>query len=245
MKRKVPVTCRKKTNDTQKTINRYHTLLKLLNNATGSKKQEIETEISEMGGLVVYQQASLKGAQTGNGAGIWLVKQLDFYGLKQSKMKILDVGSISGEVYIKYSFMDVTCIDLNSQSPLVKKLDFFDLKDQKYDIVCLSLVINFISDPVRRGQMIIKTREHLNPGGLLYIVLPLACTENSRYLTHARFVEICQSLGYEMIVYKNSKKLCFYLFKLIQIKTPTLFKKTEINGGKKRNNFSITILGTV
>jgi 25S rRNA (adenine2142-N1)-methyltransferase len=117
------------------------------------------------------------------------VKELQKFQTIKS-MRLLDVGAISGDVYTKFSFLKVTSIDLNSQSPQVKKMDFFDLpipepKD-KYNIVCLSLVINFVADPSRRGLMLSIVRKHLVDGGWFYLVLPLPCVNNSRYFSKDR-----------------------------------------------------------
>jgi hypothetical protein len=49
--------------------------------------------------------------------------------------------------------MHVTAIDINSQHPFVKEIDFFDLPlaEHHYDIIVLSLVVNFVPDIARRG----------------------------------------------------------------------------------------------
>ena len=44
----------------------------------------------------------------------------------------------------------------------------------------LSLVLNFVGDPARRGEMLAKCAALLPVGGLLFFVLPSACVENSR-----------------------------------------------------------------
>ncbi|KAJ3251387.1 hypothetical protein HK103_002434 [Boothiomyces macroporosus] len=161
-------------------------------------------------------------------------------------MKMLDVGAISGEVYIKYQFLKVTSIDLNSQSPLVIKQDFFlrpipATQAEKFDIVCLSLVINFVPEAEDRGRMLQIVSKHLAGDGLFYLVLPLPCVTNSRYCTNDHLKHIVFSLGYSLIAEHHSKKLAYYLFKFNGEYQQQEFKKVEIAPGPARNNFCITM----
>ena len=150
--------------------------------------KKLENELSEMGGLAGYQIASLKGGASDkgfSGCGKWLLKTLKKFkviqapssGLK-SRLKMLDVGAI-GEVYENEKhLMDVESIDLHSQSPLVKEQDFFSRpipsnNTDKFNVIGLSLVINFIPDPLKRGEMLKLSRARLLPSGFLFIVLPL------------------------------------------------------------------------
>lgn len=215
-KRRQPITLSKiNPKDTQKIISKYHTLTKNLNKLLSTKeKLKIEHEIEQMGGLNVYQLASLKGGSKEKGfggSGRWLVKQLQTRKLETNstssnnpactgKINLLDVGAISGEVYTNYKFINTTSIDLNSQSPLVIQQDFFKLQPSiKYDIVCLSLVVNFVSEPDKRGLMLSLVRKHLSENGLFYLVLPLSCVTNSRYFTHNLLVEMVGEMGYSLL----------------------------------------------
>ena len=141
----------------------------------------------------------------------------------------------------------MTAIDLHSQSPLVLKQDFFDrpipVDDScRFDIVALSLVINFVDEPAKRGLMLTIAKHHIRLGGFLYIVLPLACVANSRYFSHDFFSSIIQSLNYSIVSHHFSKKLAYYLLRLESrdgsMKT---FPKRELLAGSKRNNFCITL----
>ncbi|KAI8900109.1 hypothetical protein BC833DRAFT_309935 [Globomyces pollinis-pini] len=254
-KRKEPVTCRKRTKDTQQIISKYHTLAKQLHQmkklGNSDKVQSIEQEIHELGGLDTYQRASLKGGDMNKGfggSGRWLINQLKILFPKSNKqLTMLDVGAISGEVYMKHSFLKVTSIDLNSQSPLVLKQDFFQRPiptddNDRFDIVSLSLVINFLTDPEQRGLMLSIVSKHLKPDGLFYLVLPLPCISNSRYLNDKHLQHIIELLGYQLIVSHCSKKLVYYLF---QLKNPPDLKcdvkKVLLDDGPKKNNFAITL----
>lgn len=62
--------------------------------------------------------------------------------------------------------------------------DFFQLKKSElggpYDVICLSLVVNFVGDPKKRGEMLKESTQMLKENGHIFIVLPLPCIENSR-----------------------------------------------------------------
>lgn len=85
-----------------------------------------------------------------------------------------------------------------------------------FDVVCLSLVVNFVGDPAQRGQILRHSTQFLVPGtGLLYLVLPLPCIQNSRYMDHELLVEMMDSIGYSTLVdHHFAKKLAYYVFKL-------------------------------
>jgi 25S rRNA (adenine2142-N1)-methyltransferase len=142
MKRKrvlIPVTESKSKEhllkDTQKIISTYHSLnkrLSLANKTTNLKEIEnIKILLDNMGGLNTYQRASLKGGDIKKGfgaSGVWLIPFLRLEFTKKElesanyRLRLLDVGAITGEVYVKYSkFLDVTSIDLNTQSARVLK----------------------------------------------------------------------------------------------------------------------------
>lgn len=74
------------------------------------------------------------------------------------QLRILDVGAISGTAYADWDFIEATCIDLNSQAPHVVQCDFFDYPvpstDGLFDVVGLSLVVNFVGSLTKRGRLI-------------------------------------------------------------------------------------------
>ncbi|KAL7753680.1 25S rRNA (adenine2142-N1)-methyltransferase [Sorochytrium milnesiophthora] len=166
----------------------------------------------------------------------------------------------------------VVSIDLRPQSVHVKQCDFFlyPLRDQQqdrfveyafdrpsgtddstedaadlphlFDIVSLSLVVNFLPTPQARGAMLQKAVMHLAPQGarLLYIVLPLACMDNARYNTEQHFVNvIMHSLGCTPVDVKRTSKLWCALFQAApdarQLKPVA---KQLLADGPSRNNFT-------
>lgn len=170
-----------------------------------SKLAEIHNSIQALGGLDAYQRASMRGGNLQKGwnvTGQWLIQTLrgrlgkedqespSLIVSTDKKLRLLDVGALYGDTYLKYSsWIETTSIDLNPQSHLVTKQDFFErpvpssssstelagqsMNKDKFDIVCLSLVVNFVTDPAKRGEMLQKTRAFLVDRGILYIVLPL------------------------------------------------------------------------
>src|SRR5687768_3243644 len=64
--------------------------------------------------------------------------------------------------------------------------------------------------------MLKRTIQFLNPErGLLYLVLPLPCIRNSRYMDHEHLIHIMTTIGYQSSpTYHFSKKLAYYAFQL-------------------------------
>ena len=79
----------------------------------------------------------------------------------------------------------IAAIDLNPQDDTVQRGDLLTYRAPQtgFDVVVLSLVVNFEGDPRKRGDMIRAARALLAPTGLglVFFVLPLACVENSRF----------------------------------------------------------------
>ncbi|KAJ2082837.1 25S rRNA (adenine2142-N1)-methyltransferase [Coemansia sp. RSA 988] len=121
--------------------------------------------------------------------------------------------------------------------------------DALFDVVCLSLVVNFIGDPTRRGDMLCQASRLLVPNGYLFLVLPRACVENSRYLDDERLQTIMKHLGFQQLFIHHTPKLAHYLYCLStdersdsgESKHECIFKKTLLHSGAGRNNFAIVI----
>ena len=107
-------------------------------------------------------------------------------------------------------------------------------------------MLNFVASPTGRYEMLKRTtlflrRSNGNEGifPALFIVLPLPCVENSRYLTTQHFLSIMASLGYGLKESKQSKRIAYWLFKWTGAINETSWKKKIIQDGAKRNNFAI------
>ncbi|KAG0345852.1 hypothetical protein BG004_002943 [Podila humilis] len=190
---------------------------------------EIRQEMDDLGGLDMYQKASTLGQskQRGGDSSKWLIPILETCHPSMNKktdpsLRLLDVGALSPHNYQRYaSWIHTTPIDLNPQDPLITKMDFLEMpipttEDSLFDIVCLSLVVNFVGDPTQRGEILRRATRFLVPKtGLLYLVLPLPCIDNSRYMDHALLVEMMDYLGFSTLVKHHfAKKLAYYVFQL-------------------------------
>jgi len=241
-------------------IGAFHAAEKQLETARGSgdarKVEEMETLKANLGGMQAYQTASLLGESLRGGYNTarWLVRQLGQLKKRPAsgKLELLDVGALGENYTGERSWITVTAIDLHSQDDFVQEVDFFDfvppenLQFQKtgYDVIALSLCLNFVGDSKKRGEMLYKSCKMLRPGGLLYVVLPRACVENSRYTTVGSIVEIAHLLGLDVVTKHLSTKLAYFLLERgDKFKNPQKIKRKVVRTGDKKNNFFIDFAG--
>lgn len=238
-------------------------LAQALKNGDARSAAALKRQIEEKGGLQSYQQASIQG-QSGDRGGDtskllmeWLPKDL----LKEgTKLRMLEVGALSiNNACSKSGSFDMTRIDLNSQSPGISQQDFMERplptdSKEKFDIISLSLVLNYVPEAVGRGNMLRRTCQFLlsepsialtdeqsNFFPSLFLVLPAPCITNSRYLDEKLLKQVMESLGYSLIKRKLSTKLIYYLWKWNAATTKARFHKREVNPGRTRNNFCIIL----
>ena len=140
-----------------KKIAQYHTLEKQI--ARTSDKEERKALVAQqeaLGGLAAYQDQSTTGSDKmrGGESAKWSTKVLREELGPNVHLRVLDVGAIAGTSYAKWSsWISATYIDLNPRASHVHKCDFFDWpRGEKYDMVGLSLVINFVGDLRMRGK---------------------------------------------------------------------------------------------
>ncbi|KAI8146355.1 nucleolus protein [Fennellomyces sp. T-0311] len=259
-RKKVPITQRaeptlkkfkQSSAETARLIRRFHVLNKELAKcktaADSTRKQSILAEMEAMGGIDWYQRASQLGQskRRGGDSSKWLLQVMAKHHLKKNPTKILEVGAVAPDNYDRHkSWIQVKPIDLNPQDPRIEKQDFLEMiPTSKFDIVSLSLVVNFVGDPRDRGRMLLHTRDFLDPDGYLFLVLPLPCIDNSRYMSHEHLMSMMQSMGYgHCVEHHFSNKLAYYLFQLTSEKAKCRsFKKEILTDGAKRNNFAIII----
>lgn len=245
-----------------------------------AKVTKLEEAIEEQGGLESYQVASITGqsASRGGDSSRLLVSWLEPWKLSTVGMagdhmksteplKMLEVGALStSNACSTCGLFSVTRIDLHSQAPGIETQDFMERplpasEPERFDMISLSLVLNYVPDASGRGNMLKRTCEFLarsrchseeisgsgnDTSGVvfpaLFLVLPAPCVTNSRYLNQKRLEEIMQSLGYTLLEAKLSSKLAYSLWRwsgsVHRLKT---FSKVEVNPGKSRNNFAIII----
>jgi 25S rRNA (adenine2142-N1)-methyltransferase len=187
----------------------------------------------------------------------------------EPKLKLLEVGALStSNACSKSGHFDVQRIDLNSQGDGILQQDFMERPlpksaAEQFDIISLSLVLNYVPDAPGRGEMLKRTCQFLDTRHridrdaavqavfpALFLVLPAPCITNSRYMDEGRLGEIMGSLGYVLLQRKQTAKLVYYLWQLKSLpseartktKTKTRkFPKKEVNPGAGRNNFSVIV----
>ncbi len=192
---------------------------------------------------------------------------------RDRRVRILDVGAIDNQ-YLDYTWFDAVPIDLNAQHPSVRAIDFFDFAQehvlqqppQPFDAIVQSLVLNFQGDPRRRGDMLALAADPrmLATNGLLFVALPSASLENSRYCTIDHFVSTVCTLGLRALEVKKSAKLILLVFKAERhdclhdsvaprlvynpvtqsFDYPTEIGRKELHPGKTRNNFAVMLKNT-
>ncbi|PQE30796.1 hypothetical protein CJF32_00005987 [Rutstroemia sp. NJR-2017a WRK4] len=257
---------------TRTIIRTHHTLEKRRAKALAEGDEvtaaALTREIATQGGLETYQRASLIGQRNDRGGDSskilmeWLSPlsaRLKEQASRGASLRMLEVGALSTSNAVSRSHaFQVERIDLNSQSEGITQQDFIERplpKDdsEKFDIISLSLVLNYVPDGAGRGNMLLRTLKflHTAPPALndfaewfpsLFLVLPSPCVSNSRYMDEARLEAIMESLGYVMVKKKLSNKLVYYLWRLNSFNLDRVsWKKEEIRTGKSRNNFSVVL----
>lgn len=247
---------------TRTIIREHHVLQKQLAQAIASgdktKAKVIESEIEERGGLKHYQNASITGqsVERGGDSSKLLMKWLLPERLPRDgeKLKMLEVGALSTTNACATSGrFDMTWIDLNSQNPKIQQQDFMErplsiFDDDLFDIISLSLVVNYVPDAAGRGEMLRRTRDFMNTSNLerpplLFFVLPASCVTNSRYMNENHLNKIMASLDFELLEQKLSPKLYYSLWALSieSLGRDIALPKVEVNPGRTRNNFCIVL----
>lgn len=182
---------------------------------------------------------------------------------EDGRLRMLEVGALSTDnACSKSQLFDIERIDLNSQGEGILEQDFMERplpKDdsERFDIISLSLVLNYVPDPRGRGDMLRRTLQFLYGSRsyqsssvdamfpCLFLVLPAPCVTNSRYLDEERLEAIMASLGYTKIMSKTTQRLVYYLWKLGPKRADQAvaedFPKREIRSGPTRNNFAVVL----
>nr|KMM67397.1 hypothetical protein CPAG_03731 [Coccidioides posadasii RMSCC 3488] len=237
--------------------------------ADGNEQEvhELDKKIEALGGLKSYQLASKTGQSKDRGGDSskvlieWLKPALDGLTNCETRLRLLEVGALSARnACSAVSCIDVVRIDLHSQEPGILEQDFMErpipsTDADKFHIISLSLVLNYVPDATTRGDMLRHTSAFLTStlptsnGSLrklapcLFLVLPAACVLNSRYFTEERLQDMMSSLGFSIIRRKLTQKLIYQLWKYNRPANPKSggFEKKMVNPGAKRNNFTVIL----
>lgn len=258
---------------TKALINKHHLLQKRKRQAAakGDKAAEaaIDAEIEALGGIKSYQEASLQGQRQDRGGDSskvlmqWLQPHLSSRPSEPGqRLRMLEVGALSTQnACSKSGHFDIERIDLNSQGEGILQQDFMERplprdESELFDIISLSLVLNYVPEPKGRGEMLRRTTQFLhNPGRFrvtpelatyfpsLFLVLPAPCVTNSRYLDEERLESIMASLGYVKAASKTTKRLVYYLWRRDSSREGcgVRYPKKEIRPGPNRNNFAVVL----
>jgi 25S rRNA (adenine2142-N1)-methyltransferase len=258
-------------------IRNYHILqkqhAKALADGDSALASSLEAQVTSQGGLEAYQAASINGqkADRGGDSSKTLIQWLKNGGMSRpdGKLKLLEIGALSiDNACSRSGFFEIERIDLHAQERGILEQDFMKRplpvnEAEKFDMISLSLVLNYVPDAPSRGEMLRRTtgflrtstdghireksecfRESFFPS--LFLVLPAPCIFNSRYLDAGRLESIMSALGYRLVKEKVSNKLAYYLWVLDlsefnKKKDSVTFRKTEVRSGKMRNNFAIIL----
>mmetsp|Transcript_3478 Transcript_3478/g.7674 ORF Transcript_3478/g.7674 Transcript_3478/m.7674 type:complete len:409 (-) Transcript_3478:75-1301(-) len=120
--------------------------------------------------------------------------------------------------------LDVKAIDIRATDPRIQEMNFFDLplpdtslsSSQHYDVIVNSMVINCVTTPAQRGQMLALCYKHLRPGGVLFLTLPRLCLVQSKFMSPSYFEEILtKGVGFEVLhdVARESPKIAFFVLR--------------------------------
>ncbi|WVQ93344.1 hypothetical protein IAU59_000412 [Kwoniella sp. CBS 9459] len=227
----------------------------------------VESEMQELGGLHAYQLASMQGQsrERGGDSSKILMEWLNAIGLKESalqnrsRIRMLEIGALTPQNYAAYSeWIHNHPIDLNSQHSDIAQQDFFERplplnQNEAFDIVSCSLVLNFVSSPRDRGKMLQMIHQQLKPcsNSLLFLVLPLPCITNSRYLSAESLIELMGLVGFklEQQRWRVGGKVGYWLWSWKTVDETDAQpqrllrwrRKTIEAEGPKRNNFAIVL----
>ena len=257
---------------TKSLIGKIHVLekrrIQAVSKGDAAEEARIAAEIEALGGLKKYQEASLQGQREDRGGDSSRVL-LDWLAddgissaaiVKDGRLRMLEVGALSTDnACSKSGLFDIERIDLNSQGEGILQQDFMQRPlpsedAEKFDIISLSLVLNFVPEPRGRGEMLRRTlyflyasRSYSSPSTdslfpSLFLVLPAPCVTNSRYLDEERLEAIMSSLGYAKVKSKVTQRLVYYLWKRVAAQpVGCQFAKKELRSGGSRNNFAIIL----
>lgn len=187
---------------------------------------------------------------------------------KRRPTRLLEVGAINTELLDaaaatkdtsstekKYR-LDVRAIDIHSMHDGIEEADFLTIpvgrnEQERYDVIVCSMVLNCVTTPADRGEMMARLYHFLRPGGIAFLTIPKTCLNLSSFCDKQRFEQMLQCVGLEVLEHnKDSPKVAFFVCKRPvhrDTEPSTDFddkwtRKTVIRRGKKyRNEFAVTL----
>jgi 25S rRNA (adenine2142-N1)-methyltransferase len=187
--------------------------------------------------------------------------------------RLLEVGAISTELLDaakrtelkegsevaknKYR-LQVRAIDLHAMHEGIEEADFLEIPiptrkvEARYDVVVCSMVINCVTTPEQRGEMLCRLFHFLRPDGLCFLTLPKGCLTLSPFVDTTTFRKALETVGFDIVESKDSPKVSFYVLKRPTPSTQqqdsndaSIAKWSKIKAGKRgkkyRNDFSLIL----
>jgi hypothetical protein len=194
-----------------------------------AKVAELSTELASMGGRQAYQAASMVATKRFR-ASKWLFQLVTKYGLRpksgESPLMTLEIGAINRQLLV-CPWLRVRAIDLLSNDPQIEQCDFFTITPAEdlpsstststsspplgpYSLIMCSMVINAVGSALERGRMLQLMCRHLQPGGHLFLTLPLLCLNHSSTMTYQLFSDALRYAGFIIRETKDTPKIAFF-----------------------------------
>jgi len=144
----------------------------------------------------------------------WVFSKLTSLGMRPARgkqpLELLEVGAVNTQL-LSVPWLAVRAIDLKSCHPRIEEKNFFDLRPEyNYGAVVCSMVINCVPSPEARGRMLKLLHQHVCPGGLVFLTLPLRCLTHSKNITWEQFAKVIESVGFVIESSKASPKVAFF-----------------------------------
>ena len=170
--------------------------------------------------------------------------------------RTMEVGAINTELLDasnnRHNNLDVRAIDINSMDPRIEENDFLmiPVPETLYDVIVCSMVLNCVTTPEKRGQMLLRLSRFVLPGGLVFLTIPRTCLNLSPYIDETMFTQMLGYCDLQVIETKESPKIAFFICQKTDNKPSTKPKRVptkwavvqRIREGKKyRNRFSIVL----
>ena len=211
------------------------------------KIEKMQGQITAMGGREAYQDASILSTEL-HKTSKYVFQLLTKYDLRprrgQVPLEVLEVGAINAQL-LQCSWLKVMAIDLMARHENIVQMDFFTLTPtQHYNVVVSSMVLNCVPEPTERGRMLKMYRSHLQKEGLLFLMLPLLCLNNSNHISYDSFLHLLVAVGFTIRDCKTSAKVAFFCLQRIETVgnfTDRITASNNKSSRKRRNDFNVLL----
>ena len=142
------------------------------------------------------------------------------------------VDEVHAEETTKKYRLKVRAIDIHSMHPgRIEEADFLKLplpptsiddnvddnihnQEKRYDVIVCSMVLNCVTTPEDRGEMLTRIYHFLRPGGTAFLTIPKLCITQSPFVNRDTFVKLlgATGVGFEVEnITKESPKVSFFI----------------------------------